>query len=185
MSQSPISYFTDLAASPLLAGALSVFALTHFARHALIEWGLLLPIGGTLWTLAEYITHRLIYHRIPVFEKYHEAHHSDPRAYVGAPPLVGTSLVFAVSFVPLAVYSGVLANAITVGMLLGYTTYMTVHHACHHWTLRPSAYLYRARLHHAVHHYKSEHGNFGVTTSFWDRVFGTRLRPSRRRSLAT
>jgi sterol desaturase/sphingolipid hydroxylase (fatty acid hydroxylase superfamily) len=31
------------------------------------------------------------------------------------------------------------------------------------------------RLRHARHHHLSDTGNFGVTTEFWDRVFGTTL----------
>jgi len=146
----------------------------------------LVIIGAALWTLTEYVMHRVVYHGIPFFEKYHETHHANPRVYVGAPPMIGTSLVFLVSFVPLATYSIVLANAVCVGMLMGYTIYMTVHHACHFWMLTPGGYLYRARLHHAAHHYRNDDGNFGVTTSFWDRVFGTRIQPSPpRHSLAT
>jgi sterol desaturase/sphingolipid hydroxylase (fatty acid hydroxylase superfamily) len=185
MPQHPISYFADMAASPLLATALSVFALTHFTKPAIVEWCLLVIAGAGLWTLAEYVIHRFIYHRVPVLQKFHEVHHTDPRAYVGAPPMVGTNVVFLVSFVPLATYSIVLANAVSVGMLLGYAIYMVVHHACHFWTLTAGGYLFRVRLHHAAHHYRDDDGNFGVTTSFWDRVLGTRIRPPSRRSLVT
>jgi sterol desaturase/sphingolipid hydroxylase (fatty acid hydroxylase superfamily) len=178
MQQRAISYFADMVACPLLAGALAIFALTHITKSALVEWCLLVMIGAALWTVTEYFMHRVIYHRIPIFEKYHEAHHTDPRAYVGAPPMVGTSVVFVVSFVPLATFSPVLTNAVSVGMLMGYTIYMIVHHACHFWAPTPGGYLYRVRLHHAVHHYRDDNGNFGVTTSFWDRVFGTRIQPS-------
>jgi sterol desaturase/sphingolipid hydroxylase (fatty acid hydroxylase superfamily) len=184
MPQRAISYFADMIVCPLLAGSLSIFALTHLTRLAVVEWCLMVVVGATLWTLIEYIMHRVIYHRVPIFEKYHEAHHTDPRAYVGAPPMVGTSVVFLVSFVPLVAFSPVIANAVSVGMLMGYTIYMIVHHACHFWTPTTRGYLYRARLHHAVHHYRDDNGNFGVITSFWDRVFGTRIQPSTHYQLA-
>jgi sterol desaturase/sphingolipid hydroxylase (fatty acid hydroxylase superfamily) len=185
MRQRATSYFTDMVACPLLAGTLSTIALMHFTRFAIFEWCLLVMVGAALWTLTEYIMHRIIYHRIPIFQKYHEAHHKDPRAYVGAPPMFGTTAVFVASFMPLAPFAPVLANAISVGMLIGYTFYMIVHHACHSRTPTPGGYLHRVRLHHAVHHYRDDNGNFGVTTSFWDRVFGTHIRPSTQHSLAT
>jgi len=133
MRQGPLGYFSDMLVSPLLAGGLSTFALTHFTNYALVCWLATVMLGVALWTLIEYATHRMIYHRVAAFKKYHEAHHADPQAYIGAPPLLGASVVFLISFVPVAT------------------------------------------LHHAVHHYRDDEGNFGVTTSFWDRVFGTRI----------
>jgi sterol desaturase/sphingolipid hydroxylase (fatty acid hydroxylase superfamily) len=185
MRQRAVSYFADMVACPLLAGTQSIFGLTHFAKSDLVEWCLLVAVGAALWTLTEYIMHRFAYHRIPFLERYHEVHHADPRVYIGAPPMVGTSAVFLVVFVPLTAFSALVGNAVTVGMLAGYTIYLVVHHACHFWTPAPAGYLYRVRLHHAVHHYRNGNGNFGVTTSFWDRVFGTRIQPSAHHSMAT
>ena len=175
MRQGPLGYFADMIVSPLLAGGLSTFALTHFTNYALVRWLAMVMLGVALWTLIEYATHRVIYHRVPTFKKYHEAHHADPQAYIGAPPLLGTIVVFLISFVPVATLAPALAIGLSVGMLRGYTVYLLVHHAIHIRTPTPGTYLYRARLHHAVHHYRDDEGNFGVTTSFWDRVFGTRI----------
>jgi hypothetical protein len=93
MPQRAISYFADRIVCPLLAGSLSIFALTHLTRLAVVEWCLMVVVGATLWTLIEYIMHRVIYHRVPIFEKYHDAHHTDPRAYVGAPPMMAAAIV--------------------------------------------------------------------------------------------
>jgi sterol desaturase/sphingolipid hydroxylase (fatty acid hydroxylase superfamily) len=175
MVQGRIGYFSDMAASPLLASGLCVYAFHSFTRVALIEWSFVTAFGGLLWTLIEYLVHRMVYHRVAFLTKYHEGHHADPRAYVGAPPLFGTSLVFLISFIPLLTVDMVLADAISVGMLLGYTAYMLVHHGCHHWTPTRGSYLYRARVRHAAHHYRSKEANFGVTTSLWDRAFATHL----------
>ena len=183
MRQSAISYFADMVLCPLLAVTLSVFTLTHFLRLALVEWWLMVMVGVALWTLIEYALHRVIYHRVAVFKRFHEAHHASPQAYVGAPPTVGTGLIFLISFAPLAAFAPILANGLSVGMLAGYTIYMYVHYACHFWTPAPGGYLYRVRLHHAVHHYRDDGGNFGVTTSFWDRVFRTRIERSTSASL--
>jgi sterol desaturase/sphingolipid hydroxylase (fatty acid hydroxylase superfamily) len=66
-----------------------------------------------------------------------------------------------------------LGTAATAGLASGY--YVFVHYATHHWRPRKNSYLYRARLRHARHHHLSHRGNFGVTTSVWDHVFGTAL----------
>jgi sterol desaturase/sphingolipid hydroxylase (fatty acid hydroxylase superfamily) len=179
MPQSRISYFTDMVLAPLLALGLSVFALAHFRGLALADWLLGLAIGGALWTLCEYLVHRVVYHRIVVFRRYHEAHHANPQAYVGAPPMLATALVFVGSFAPLAPIAPIFASGLSAGMLAGYAVYGLVHHACHFWTPATGGHLYRMRLHHAAHHYSHEEGNFGVTTSLWDRVFGTLIQRSR------
>jgi sterol desaturase/sphingolipid hydroxylase (fatty acid hydroxylase superfamily) len=179
MRQSAVSYFADMVMCPLVVLGLSAFALTHFTRAAMVEWALLVSFGCAFWTLVEYAMHRLIYHRIPAFERYHQIHHENPRAYVGAPPLLGTTVTFLVSFMPLVAFAPIVANGFSAGMLSGYTLYMFIHYAIHFWDPTPGSFLYRARLHHAVHHYRDGNGNFGVTTSFWDRVFGTRISSAR------
>src|SRR6516164_4151662 len=134
MRQGPLAYFADMVVSPLLAGGLSTFALTHFTNYALVRWLATVMLGVALWTLIEYVTHRVIYHRVALFKKYHEAHHADPQAYIGAPPLLGASIVFLISFVPVATFAPALAIGMSVGMLTGYTAYLLVHHAIHFWT---------------------------------------------------
>ena len=131
MRQSPLAYFADMVVSPLLAGGLSTFALTHFTNYALVCWLATVMLGVALWTLIEYVTHRMIYHRVAAFKKYHEAHHADPQAYIGAPPLLGASVVFLISFVPVATFAPALATGLSVGMLTGYSVYLLVHHAIH------------------------------------------------------
>jgi len=177
MPQSAISYFADMVASTMVAAALSMYALTHFASVELIEWVLLAIVSVLIWTFTEYVIHRFVYHRLPCLKTYHLVHHEYPRAYVGAPPLLGTGMIFLTSFFPASAYSVVLASALSAGMLAGYTCYMIVHHACHHWMPAPGNFLYRARLRHVAHHFKSDDGNFGVTTSFWDHVFRTHIKP--------
>ena len=52
---------------------------------------------------------------------------------------------------------------------------MFVHHATLHFAIQPGDVLYRARVRHMAHHYR-DGCNFGVTTGFWDIVFGTTIR---------
>jgi sterol desaturase/sphingolipid hydroxylase (fatty acid hydroxylase superfamily) len=48
-----------------------------------------------------------------------------------------------------------------------------IHHHAHDSS---SGYFNDLRAWHMRHHYSPKHGNFGVTTPLWDRVFGTVIR---------
>ena len=94
-------------------------------------------------------------------------------------------LILSVFFLPLLFAVGVVvAGGFASGALLGYAGYMLVHHASHHWTLKPGSLLYKARVLHMAHHYNSAPGNYGVVTSFWDHVFSTNV-DRRRRAIGT
>jgi sterol desaturase/sphingolipid hydroxylase (fatty acid hydroxylase superfamily) len=176
MQQSAVSYFADVVLSPVLAVGLAAIALARLSGFDILAWLGSVVAGGVLWTLVEYVIHRAVYHRVSFLQQYHDAHHANPRAYLGAPPGMGTSLVFLVTFLPANVIAPILANGLTVGMLVGYAAYQLVHAACHFSKPRRSGYLQRLRAHHSMHHYHPEAGNFGVTTPFWDRMFGTQIK---------
>lgn len=143
------------------------------------QWAMFASVGAAGWTLIEYVVHRWLYHRIPFFRDAHAAHHAEPSAYIGAPPIAGIVLIFAVFFAPLAGSDLISASGLTTGVLIGYVGYMLAHHAAHFWPLCPGSWLYHARRHHALHHYHSETVNFGVTTSIWNRMFGTAVTSGR------
>jgi sterol desaturase/sphingolipid hydroxylase (fatty acid hydroxylase superfamily) len=176
MPQSAISYFADSLLSPVLAIGLAAVALSRLSGFGILAWSLSVLAGAALWTLAEYVIHRAVYHRVSFIQQYHAAHHANPRAYLGAPPGMGTGLVFVSVFLPTYAIAPILANGLTVGILAGYAAYQLVHHACHSSMPRRRGYLHQLRVHHAAHHYYPEAGNFGVTTPLWDRVFGTQIR---------
>ena len=56
--------------------------------------------------------------------------------------------------------------------MLGYLAYGGVHYWLHHRSTRHLPPLRRLKRHHALHHHRNESCNFGVSTRFWDRVFG-------------
>jgi sterol desaturase/sphingolipid hydroxylase (fatty acid hydroxylase superfamily) len=107
-----------------------------------------------------------------VFSTLHDSHHQAPNAFIGVPSFISSGLLIAVCYLPVRIFDAVAAGGFTSGMLLGYAAYMFVHHATHHFSIRPGDWLYAARVRHMAHHYH-DHANFGVSTGFWDRVFGT------------
>ena len=185
MRLSRLAYYIDFVISAGLVVGLAGYTISVAASIELGQWLLYAGLGAAGWTLIEYAVHRVIYHHAPYFRDLHDAHHAQPNAYIGAPPLIGIIIIVAVFFAPVVKVSHVAATGLTAGVLLGYMAYMLIHHAAHYWVLTPTSWLYRTRRHHALHHYNSNRGNFGITTSFWDHAFGTAIEANRPRRLDT
>ena len=131
-------------------------------------------LGGLIaWSLAEYLLHRFVLHHWPYFSAYHKAHHDSPRAMIAAPTLF-TLVFFAAGFcLPLwLIVSEGIALSSFAGFLTGYVAFGAVHEAVHHTEGQGLLLRHFKRLH-AIHHHGSSDRNFGVLTSFRDRVFGT------------
>jgi sterol desaturase/sphingolipid hydroxylase (fatty acid hydroxylase superfamily) len=180
MKLSKALYFGDFVAAPLAVLVLAAMAFAARGFEAAGPWLLAFLAGLWAWTLVEYAVHRWLYHRVPFFEKFHDAHHADPNGLIGAPSFFAIGVILALFFAPLLAIGLIVASGFGGGTLVGYMGYMLVHHASHHVTPRPGSPLYRARMRHMAHHYHATPGNYGVITSFWDRVFSTNLEGPRR-----
>ena len=146
-------------------------------------------VGFVLWTLTEYWLHRTAFHWTPntswgprfhfLMHGVHHTHHRDPYRLV-MPPAVGLTLavVFFGMFwglgqlgASLAIHPGWYLGAYS-GFVVGYVTYDCTHYYLHH--ARPtSSRMKRLRAHHNNHHHNHTDTKFGVSTTVWDRVFGT------------
>lgn len=174
-------YFGDFVAIPLAIAALAAWTIPGRGLLGPCEWLASFAVGLFAWTLVEYVVHRWVFHAIPYFEKFHDAHHDEPLALIGTPSFASSGLILAGFFLaPLALTGVLFASGFASGALLGYAGYMAVHHAVHHFQPRPGSALYRARLRHMAHHYHGAHGNYGVTTPVWDMLFGTVVEGRRR-----
>jgi sterol desaturase/sphingolipid hydroxylase (fatty acid hydroxylase superfamily) len=182
MKLSKALYFGDFVAIPLAIVVLAAIAIAGHGPEAAGWWLLAFVVGLAVWTFVEYVVHRWVYHAVPFFEKFHDAHHDDPKALIGVPSFVSSGLILGVFFLPFLFAVGiVLAVGFASGALVGYAGYMLVHHASHHWELKPGDLLYEARILHMAHHYHETPGNYGVITPFWDHVFRTYVERRRRR----
>jgi sterol desaturase/sphingolipid hydroxylase (fatty acid hydroxylase superfamily) len=161
---------------PIVVIGLVAANTPHFTRHGAQEWLTACITGMVLWTLLEYVLHRLALHWMPVFSPMHSQHHGTPLAYLATPSWISVSVWLGVIMVPLWWYVGFnVANGLTVGVMVGYWWYGYVHHVIHHHTRKPSGYFDELRAWHMRHHHSPKQGNFGVTTPFWDHVFGTAI----------
>jgi len=152
-------------------------ARLHFsAGKALLLFG----SGIFFWTFFEYIIHRFVFHFVaesPRARKIsyvmHGNHHEFPRDsqrlfMPAVPSIILSSLIFLV----MKIVSGTFAFAFFPGFLLGYLTYASAHYAIHAWH-PPFKWMKPIWRNHHLHHYKDDEKGFGVSSHFWDIVFGT------------
>jgi len=138
-------------------------------------------LGGMLfWTLFEYIMHRFIFHFIaesPRAQRFiyvlHGNHHEYPRDkerlfMPPVPSLIIASVLFALQYLVM----GGAAFMFFPGFIFGYLMYGTMHYAIHAWN-PPFKWMKPLWRNHHLHHYKEQEKGFGVSTTIWDRVFGT------------
>ena len=176
MKMSKFSYFSEFLLFPPLILVATLLAFHGSMPPRPIEWLFVFALGIVGWTLVEYLLHRILFHHAPILSVIHERHHDEPQELIGTPTwasaLVG---LFAMAGPAWAILGLDLCTAATAGLVTGYLGYVFVHYASHHWQPCRDSYLYRARLRHARHHHLSRDGNYGVTTSLWDHVFGTAI----------
>ena len=176
MKMSKLGYFSEFLFFPPLVLVATLLAFRSPMPPQPLTWAVVYGAGLMAWTLFEYLLHRVLFHHAPVLSQIHDLHHQSPQDLIGTPAwasaLVGLLAVASPAWVALGFDLG---TAATAGLVTGYLSYVFVHYAIHHRQPRHNSYLYRARLRHARHHHLSHSGNFGVTTAFWDHVFGTAL----------
>lgn len=143
--------------------------------------------GFFVWSFLEYCLHRFLFHldewvqfswwTITAHFLMHGVHHKlpqDPMRLV-MPPIVTIFLLTPIHysfrmFLPLPE-----AVCLTAGGLLGYICYDLTHYYLHHSGIPPLSYLGSLKRYHLAHHYKNPKLGYGITSKFWDVVFGTLL----------
>lgn len=167
-------YYVDFFVYPLLVAGLVAVTLSRASPYVWPQWLACVIVGVVLWTLAEYLLHRFVFHEVPFIAHMHDAHHKDPTGLIGTPIWISLAVTFLGLLLPLWwLTTFEIASGITIGGMLGYFWYIWLHHAVHHMRIRPGTYLFHAKRRHALHHFARQACNFGVTTGIWDRVFGT------------
>jgi len=138
--------------------------------------------GVATWTFLEYVIHRFLGHgrrwRKNPFGVEHIRHHIEGDYF--AP--TWKKLVFAMVVAALLGVLGVALAGRAIG--IGYVAGLIGFYGMYEWQHRREhthggigAYGRWARRHHFRHHLVDARTNFGVTTPFWDLVFGTYRKP--------
>ncbi len=176
MKMTKLGYFSEFLLFPPLVLIATLMAFRGAMPPHPAIWAGVYVLALIGWTFVEYLLHRLMFHHAPVLARIHERHHERPLELIGTPAWASVLIgMIAVASPAWALLGFNLGTAATAGLVTGYLWFVFVHYAIHHWQPRHGSYLYRARLRHARHHYFSDSGNFGVTTGFWDWVFGTSI----------
>ena len=169
-----IAYYADFYVYPIIIIALAAFAILQGPTGGWATWLGAFISGVALWTLVEYLLHRFVLHHVPVIKDMHDAHHKDQLALIGTPIWISLSIMVLLVLIPLGlVVEQRVAIGLACGLMFGHFWYGGVHHILHHWKAEPGTYLFRLKRRHMLHHHFDEMGNFGVTSGFWDIVFGT------------
>lgn len=173
------------------------FALTWaiFLTVALYaSWGVtslpvsiaLLVLGVLIWTLFEYAMHRFIFHlklnsefgRWLIFLTHGNHHEAPDDRYRNIMPPIVSVVVSAAIWAGFWMLLGPKGSVLYLGFGIGYVVYDAIHYACHQLPMRGPV-LRKLRRHHIRHHYAKQDGNYAITATFWDRVFGTNI-PAKR-----
>ncbi len=162
-----------------IATALIVYGLDMGYINA-VNTPILFVSGLLAFTLIEYIMHRFVFHLTPKTEKQekfaytvHGVHHDYPKDKdrLAMPPLLSILLSTGFFFL-FKLMMGNLAFAFLPGFVVGYASYLWVHYMVH--AFQPPKNFFKVLwIHHGIHHYKDPENAFGVSSPFWDVIFGT------------
>ncbi len=165
----------------IIYGLVLMYWSIYAVEHSFVAGTTLFLCGLFVFTLVEYLVHRFLFHIKPTtaarknFQyKFHGVHHDFPKEKdrLAMPPILSITIATAL----LLVFKLILGDyvfAFLPGFLLGYAAYLFVHYIIHAYP-PPKNALKFFWIYHSLHHYKSEEKYFGVSSPFWDYVFGTR-----------
>lgn len=137
-------------------------------------------LGSLTFTWVEYNMHRYVFHmsaytktREKIQYTIHGVHHEFPKDKdrLAMPPLLSITL----STILLLIFRVVMGDyvfAFLPGFLVGYSLYLSIHYMVHAFQ-PPNNFLKVLWVNHGIHHYKNGESVFGVTSPFWDYVYGT------------
>jgi sterol desaturase/sphingolipid hydroxylase (fatty acid hydroxylase superfamily) len=139
-----------------------------------------LVLGFAVWTAAEYLLHRYIFHFVPKSKWglrlhfiFHGVHHDYPkdRMRLVMPPSASIPMALILYFF-FSLFFSVQTNlfAFFAGFLIGYLIYDMLHYAMHHYNFK-SGLMKKIKQHHMLHHYSDPAKGYGVSSALWDKIF--------------
>jgi sterol desaturase/sphingolipid hydroxylase (fatty acid hydroxylase superfamily) len=168
---SPLMFFLDFFVYPPIIVLCLIAGM--WKQPVLTSLGLAVA-GYAIWTLFEYLLHRFVFHHMPFFVGLHRAHHDESLELIGTPTVYSMFFLYFTAYWPLVLmFDTQVALCLMAGFITGYISYVGVHFLVHHKGSGGYAFMRKLKRQHAVHHHGTGERNFGVTTVFWDKVFGT------------
>ncbi len=173
MWRSRVCYFFDFALCPPLAIGFARFATMDAVAPNLALAAFWSLAGLAAWTFIEYWVHRALFHHAPILRAMHATHHTRPDLLEGSPPAILPFALIIVAGPAIPAFGAAAYSSLVAGLLTGYLGYSFMHYAAHHLRFGGQGYAARAKRWHMLHHFGPMDRNFGVTSGFWDRAFGT------------
>ena len=163
----------------LYSTALLYWSITHTSLSAGLT--IIMFIAGFIaFTWIEYMVHRYLFH-MGTYTKFrekfqytvHGVHHEYPKdkERLAMPPLLSITISTLLLLV-FRLMMGDLVFSFLPGLLVGYAFYLAIHYMVHVYQ-PPKNFLKALWINHSVHHYKHGEYIFGVSSPFWDYVYGT------------
>lgn len=156
-------------------------AYKSFSLQAgLLNFLLYFIFGLLIWSIAEYLLHRYIFHFEPkskwgqrIHFIFHGVHHDYPHdakrlvmpPSASVPLAILFYLLFSLFFMNQAFLLPFFA-----GFLAGYLLYDMLHYVIHHARFK-SPLLKELKRHHMMHHYADPARGYGVSSALWDIIF--------------
>lgn len=174
---------THISIPLVLFSVLSVGLIYFGTMEAGLSIGLIFVLfvsGFLLFTLAEYLMHRYLFHMKEDTEQkkklvytMHGVHHHYPKDKDRLAMPIPASVVLAYLFYLLfKLPLGDLVYGFLPGFYMGYASYLWVHYMVHAFQ-PPKNFFKILWVHHGIHHYKQPERAFGVSSPLWDVVFRT------------
>ncbi len=134
--------------------------------------GLLWAIAGYLtWCVAEYLTHRYLYHSLALVGIGHNLHHENPQSLLGIPWYLTTLVILGIFHALALVCEPARLGLFMAFFWLFYIVYCWVHHCIHHVRFK-NPLLRSLQKHHFLHHVRSDL-NFSILMPVLDTILGT------------
>ena len=187
-----VAYFQYPAIIAYLALALVAVALYAWRPAPLVPTLAAVAVASLIYPLVWYLLHRFVLHsrwmfKVPflasTWKRIHYDHHQDPNHLEVLFGALHTTLpTIAIFVIPIG-YAigapwgpdaaiGAAAAAFATGLVT--TALYEFVHCIQHLAYKPKArFLQDMKRRHMAHHFHDESGNFGITSFFWDKLFGT------------
>lgn len=144
------------------------------------------------WTFLEYTLHRFVFHMeniipdnkywITLHYIFHGVHHAFPmdKDRLVFPIVLAVPMYYLIHWIFSQLYPAIIINTMSAGVIFAYMCYDMGHYYLHH--SQPLKIVEYRKKYHMYHHYKDPDNGYGITTSFWDKIFGTELDMSKKQS---
>ena len=192
--------FRELIIAYVQYPAIIAYGLTSLAAIGVYAWrpAPLIPtlaavgVAALVYPLVWYVLHRWVLHsrwmfKVPLlastWKRIHYDHHQDPNhleVLFGALHTTLPTIALATAPVGYVIGSFWGADAAIGGATIAFATGLVTTmfyefvHCIQHLAYKPkSKWIAEMKKRHMAHHFHDENGNYGITTFFWDKAFGT------------